>query len=271
MKKIICPTDFTSAADNAAEFAAKHARTIDAEVKLIHVELTSVMEALPVNEMVNGFQQDSEILMKKNCEKLNSTYDISCTYETELSTTSLSKVMSERSKDCDLIVMGTNGVDDVYQYFFGSNSFNVAERAHCPVLIIPENVPYSPILQVVFAWDYNKKSKISLKELGHIFELFDAEIILLHVSKKREDEVNDHFKELMEEVNSNLGDWSKLKFKRLIAEDTAERIDEYMSDTKSDVLAITHYDRGYFGNMFHGKTTKELTELASYPLLILHV
>jgi hypothetical protein len=35
--------------------------------------------------------------------------------------------------------MGTNGVDDTFQFLFGSTSFNVARYADCPVLLIPES------------------------------------------------------------------------------------------------------------------------------------
>ena len=48
----------------------------------------------------------------------------------------------------------------------------------------------------------------------------------------------------------------------------AGKIDEYMNDSKADLLAITFYDRGALRNIFHGTITKELSKRAGYPLLI---
>ena len=37
----------------------------------------------------------------------------------------------------DLIVMGTNGADNMSDYFLGTTAENVIKSANCPVLVIP--------------------------------------------------------------------------------------------------------------------------------------
>jgi len=37
----------------------------------------------------------------------------------------------------DLIVMGTNGTDQISDYFLGTTASNVIKSANCPVLVVP--------------------------------------------------------------------------------------------------------------------------------------
>ena len=39
--------------------------------------------------------------------------------------------------NADLIVMGTNGTDQISDYFLGTTASNVIKSANCPVLVIP--------------------------------------------------------------------------------------------------------------------------------------
>ena len=49
MKTIICPTDFSSPAINAIEYAAKFAPSIHVELKIVNVQL-----AIPVGVLESG-------------------------------------------------------------------------------------------------------------------------------------------------------------------------------------------------------------------------
>ena len=52
-------------------------------------------------------------------------------------TDSIEVAVGSMSTDYDLIVMGTNGADNLYQHVFGVNTHHVLGLTRCPVLMIP--------------------------------------------------------------------------------------------------------------------------------------
>ncbi len=274
IKKIICPTDFSSTANNAVEYAAKLAQKLNAELEILHVQLLSAANPISSGlEALESTVSTSEVL-KKMCIDIKQTFNICCNHNIETTSKTLEKVIRGKSAENNLIVMGTNGIDDLYQYFFGTNTHHVIEKSKCPVLVVPEGVRYSAIKNIVFAWDYSRDSKAFLFQLKDILGIYDPKIIFLHLSKQKTVIGDDVFRAAKEDIRSYLGERENITFDRIYSEDTenfADRIDEYMDDSKADVLAITFYDRGALRNIFHGTITKGLSEIARYPLLVLHV
>lgn len=274
MKKIICPTDFSPTANNAIEYGAKLAQIMKAKMEILHVQLLSA--ALPIISGLEAIQSISEItdVLQKMCDEVSHTFNIRCDYSLETTIKTLEKTISEKVEEHNLIVMGTNGKDDEYQHIFGTNSYEVVKKSKSPVLIIPEGVKYRTIKKVVFAWDYSNDNKVSLFQLKNLFKELNPEIIFLHISKEKTPISDDVFRVFKEQIYSYLGEKEDITFERIFADDpeTFPRlIDNYMIESRSNLLAITYYDRGLLRNIFHGTVTKSLSEIASYPLLTMHV
>ena len=139
MKKILCPTDFSEAADQAIAYAAKLSKKIGAELTLLNVQ--SVF-SLPPSEVIKGKFLATEPLsdrLEEQSYKVMDTFKIQCHSEVEPSNRGLGKTIAQRAKDFDLIVMGTNGADDYYQFFLGTNSYQVIRTSAVPVLLIPRD------------------------------------------------------------------------------------------------------------------------------------
>lgn len=274
MKKIICPTDFSPAANNATEYAAKLAKDINAELQLLNIQELSMVEPIISGIRAGDGVKSAVERLEQISVDIKHTFNISCNYIVDVSDKIIEKAITSHSKEDSLLVMGTNGVDDIYQYFFGTNTYHVIKKAACPVLVIPEGVVYKPIKKSVFAWDYSKANKAAFTQLKSLLGIFTPEVIFLHISRQKSVVSDDVFRALEEDVSSSLGESVNISFDRVYSEDTEifpDRIDEYMADSKADLLAITFYDRGILKNMFHGMITKKLSEAAIYPLLVLHV
>jgi nucleotide-binding universal stress UspA family protein len=120
MKKILCPCDFSVAALQGIEYAAEIAKRINAEIAICHVQPSVWPEAVFLEPVVEESIESAEAKMLLIAGEIEQNFGI-------------------KTSIMNLIIMGTNGVDDAFQYLFGSTSFNVARYADCPVLLIPES------------------------------------------------------------------------------------------------------------------------------------
>ena len=272
-KKIICPTDFTSTANNAVEYAAKLAQKMGAELELFHAQLIYATDTVSPVIASQNMLKLSETL-KRTATEVSKTFNIICNSSVESSDEELEQAISDHSSEDTIIVMGTNGADDVFEFIFGTNSYHVIKKTKCPVLLIPEGVQYKEIKKMVFAWDYTKNNKLSFLQVKDFIRAFSPEIVFLHVGQSNSTANIDVFETLKSEMMSYLGDLEKVSFARIYLdtpETYSERIDNYIENSNSDLLAVTFYERGFFGNLFHGGIVKGLTEIAGYPLLALHM
>src|SRR5688572_5257943 len=103
MKKILCPTDFSSAAHNATAYAAKLAQVTGATLVLLHVQ--SIFDFAP-NELVgdgdDGVQSFMEALEEQSLQ-VGRSFKISCYAEVEKASGSLGKAIAEKGSEYDLI------------------------------------------------------------------------------------------------------------------------------------------------------------------------
>ena len=139
MKKFLCPVDFTEVAFHGIEYAARVASFVGASVTLCHVQPTIWPEAV----FLEGEVEESEhaILEKLNAisQETAQSFGIPCTFMMNRTTDTVEGSIAGLSGAFDLVVMGTNGTEDFFEFIFGSHSFNVSRLAQCPVLVVPEN------------------------------------------------------------------------------------------------------------------------------------
>lgn len=269
MNNILVTTDFSFAANNAIEYAANFAQRNKSKLTLVNFQLSE-----PVEEHAGcRYIRETPEMLKEMSETIHRNYSIPCDYIVEQTNKTLGKAIQALSSDADLIIMGTNGVDDIYQYIFGSTTYQVTKRSTCPVLIIPENVTFKPIEKVVFAWDYTYNSKVAFSQFNNLLKKDQPEITFLHISHKDTAVSDEVFQALKDSVSSQFPENRILKFVRVFSKDSEnfpEKIVEYAVLVEADLLVTTHYERGV-RNIFHGAMTRKLSELINCPQLVLHV
>lgn len=273
INKIICPTDFSSVANNAIEYAANIARELNTEMELLHVKSTGVIDFFNSDDLEENNKIISDKLTKI-CSEIYQTYTVKSNFSVEVSLKRLEKVICGKSLENNLIVMGTNGTDNLHQYLFGTNTYKVVKNSKCPVLMIPESVTYKKINKIVFAWDYSNDNRISFLQLRDIIKIYNPEIIFLHVSKHKTAISDDMYLVLKDEMFSYFGRKDTITFSRIYLDDAdsiAQKINGYMMDSNADLLAVTVYEGGILQRILHGNIVKYLSETAIYPLLALHV
>jgi nucleotide-binding universal stress UspA family protein len=268
MKKILCPTDFSETADQAIAYAAKLCKKVNAELTLLNVQ--SVF-SLPPDEVIKGKFLATEPVRAKlddQCYQVMKVFKITCLSEVEPSNRKLSDIIANKGKDFDLIVMGTNGADDYYQFFFGTNSYQVIRKSSVPVMLIPQGCGYEDISNIVFAFDYEGQQKLPMVQLSKWAELLGAKVTVMQVKDHYELDVELHSKEIAQKAKGHQS--IDVEFDTIYSNEVISSINSYVLRTDADALALCSINATIFQNLFHKSVVKTLSAVASYPIFVFH-
>lgn len=271
MKKILCPTDFSDAAHNAIAYAAKFAQVTGAELVLFNVQ--SLFDVVP-GRLLSSHYDPIEIIrgdLEAQALEVAQQFKISCYSEVQVSGTALSTVISRKAKDFNLIIMGSNGPDDLYQFFAGSNAYNVIRKSEIPILIIPDAVNYSPIENMVYAFDYLEEGTPPLAQLISLLTPFHARLHILQVLEWYTSEQEEELQQQESLIRYVIPDGLQVVFDSVHSGDIGEGIQNYMNKHSSDVLALSTRDYSFIQRLFHHSITKEVSGMADYPVFVFHL
>ena len=274
IKKILCPTDFSAASMNATEFAAKLAQQTGSILTLLNVQKIHISDgvslfAMAERESVREAKISSDSL-KEMCDDINKSFKISCNHEVIPSISAFENVVAEESDKYNLIVVGTNGSDSMYQFYFGSHSFRIAKKTVCPVLVVPETCNYKGISNIVFASDYKPGEDFSLHQLTGIAEAFGSNIRILHVNQKDNEESKNDFDSFCNIIKMEFKENEKITFVRIINEKIIDAIKDEIKKSDVDLIVVNMKEHGYLYRVFHKDLIENLTSVAETPVLIYH-
>lgn len=145
IEKILLPTDFSTHSLKAFNWASELARNFTAEVVLLHVFDTRVVENIyhihqhsperareELQQVAEG--RIADLVGGKDAQDLA----ISAVYAEGIPPVEVKRVAEEIG--ADLIVMGSHGSTGLSQLLYGSTAEGVARGAPCPVLTINPDV-----------------------------------------------------------------------------------------------------------------------------------
>jgi nucleotide-binding universal stress UspA family protein len=271
MLKILCPTDFSAPAINAMGYAAKFAQATQAELILLNIQ--SIFELTP-SELVRGKGLTLAAIteqLESQCKEISRTFKISCYPEVELSGRKLASVIDEKSDSVDLLLMGTNGVSDYYEFFTGSDTYKVIKGTSTPVLLIPTECGYSPITNIVYSIDLQKGENFPLRELINWAKLLKSKINVLQVVQGHySQEIEAELKRSQLEIKDFYSDEVPIQFDIIWSTEIASSIHSYMVRTESDALALCTKNHGFIEGLFHKSVTKVISAIARYPVFVFH-
>ena len=271
MKNILCPTDFSDAAHGAIAYAAKLAQATDGELTLLHVH--SIFDLAPAGIIRGGQMTTAEIAerLEAQSREVSKTFRISCYAELESSFSKLSSVIRDKGKDYDLIVMGSDGPDDLYQFFSGSNTYNASTKSDVPVLVIPTGHVYTEIKTIVYAFDYLKERKLPLTRLIPWMKVLKCELTVLQVMEEAySEEAEDDLRELQFILRNMSGDHFNCKYDTIRSSDIAQGINSYILRNQPDALALCSIHRNLVEKIFHKSIIKKISAVCSYPVFVFH-
>lgn len=271
MKNILLPTDFSSNARNALKYALQFFGSGN------HFILLNTWQApyTPPEVLISV----EDILMKASKQGLDNELNTvkamqiadSNTFETVSQFGNLVDILNAvaREKKADYVVMGTQGASGLREALLGSNSAAAAKSINCPLLMVPSNIEFKNLQNIVFAADYKHIEKQdSLATLAALAKTTDAEITILNVlDKGKITDVNQGYEGLKID---HLFNGIKHAYSFIENEDKAAGIDEYLHTNNPDLLVMIERKTGFFKSIFHRSITKQMAFHTHVPMLVLH-
>ena len=140
IKKILLPFDNSVHSINAAHYALNLAQQMEAQVSIVHCYEWEAS----IIEVPSPLLKDIESTSKKRAEDILTTAreifnDRGVEYTAEAIYGSPARVLLEhsKSKEYDLIIMGSHGHSNISGLFLGSVTHKVLNTIYCPVLVVP--------------------------------------------------------------------------------------------------------------------------------------
>ncbi len=277
MKKIIVPTDFSSTSMEGLFFAMHIAAKMKAEVEVIHVYSGTISPGQPI--VVNATSAYHDTVLKQMNEFISEALDIEqiATLNVALKGKAvvgfpeIELIEESSNPDTELIIMSTTGSHGISGKIFGTVSTLLARKARCPVLLIPKEVAYQKINDIMFASVFFNLNETLLDNIKKYAQIFDAKIHCVHVQEKGEDARK--MDKAVIKLKSYCGQNNSQKFSIKILESSRginETLQEYVEDHKIGMTVMVAPKRSFIDAVFHRSTTKAMAFSSTVPLLVFH-
>jgi nucleotide-binding universal stress UspA family protein len=272
--KILCPTDFSECSLNAIEYAAKLGEQYQADLILFHVPDKEDYQKLSVGDMMNG---DQFAFIHKKLDNLVETVSEesltkglqSCkgvVKEGKAIATILAHAVEIQA---DLIVMGTEGINEFKQNYVGTRSSNVVVKAEVDVLIIPRRVHFKIPRKLVYATDYLEEDKIAIQKVVEMARFFGSEIDIVHVSS-RERTIDKALHLTMVQEMEPFIKYDKVNFVlKSYRDEPGLGLENYLITAKGDVLIMLSKKKTWFEQIFTKNLSRKMSYFINKPLLVL--
>ena len=277
IKNILVPTDFSVTARNAYAYAKLLAQSLDAHITVVHINeyfipvseiavaplseheddrLAEAMETF-ISDDIRGESGDTSILVKNNVKSKILRGDPVSRLE-------------ELSKTADLIVMGTTGLQDFMSKIIGSTSLEVANKAHCPVILVPRDARWKPIDKIMYASNYDSTTPKMVREITDFAVMINAAIHFVHIEEFTDNDekvTNIIWDELFSTSDPSLA----FEIHTIYGEDRIKELKEYSEKNKINLMAFVSKHRNFWQNLMHNSVTQDIAISTTTPMLIMHL
>lgn len=267
MKKIIVPTDFSKAAEAAANYGAWLAQKLSAKMELVHVLETNTSENSLHNwktleaQMVASAKEGAVRLIESIRNPVEIIYKC-------LKGSPFENVISEyaTSSKADMVVIGSRGASGLKKVFFGSNAARLVDTCPVPVVVVPSEFKFDGISKIAYATDMVHLDE-EIKTIARLARPFGAEIVILHIT---DEDATKRDRSSLKEILVRMADYNKIQFKVIGKDDVVGGIDEVVSTMKPDMLAMFTHQRDITDKILGRGVTRQLAFQNKLPLMVIN-
>lgn len=270
MKKILVPTDFSTCAYKAVDFAVQSAKYLSAEVTLLHSfekpgNVYTDYKGL-LSEMHQRLGEDKRIIEETEGVKVN----------TYVAVTPLSDAVKTAVTELgiDLVVMGTLGATGLREKLWGSKTAALIGNMSVPVMVIPFEYEWRKPGNILLATNHFEKQASVLDSLFEMSNLFNARLNVAVMTDVDDDgaavymEHNRALPRYEEFLKEHYNDPS-LTTEHLYGKELETALQECIDREKTDILVMITYHKGFWKRIFFPSMTKRMSYHTNIPLLAL--
>ena len=256
IKKILVPTDFSSAAESAVSYANNFADGDNSiEITLLYIS------ELPLEE---EDKNALEVKLQETKDELLPALKSSC--QCIIKSGSLTETILGVQKEigADLIVMGTKGSDEREELAISKTSDLVLE-ADCSVLVVPQGTNTFAVKNIALALGKNEiDDSFALGTLHDVARKFGAKVHILTIN-------NEEGEMITEDKNESILEYylETLHYHHAFPKNTdiEKGILDYVTNKDIDMLAILPRNHAKKSKPSEGRLTRLLTLHTEVPLL----
>lgn len=289
--RIVVATDFSAAAEQAVQRAARIAQAQQAELHLIHV--VRPLDLYPgltwgpdeLGQHDEALRHSEQSLLEEQAAVLGDAFGIRVQAATLLGRVHNEIAAYAKEVAADLVVSGARGENSLLDLVLGSTASRLLRVATCPVLIVrkPAAEPYGKVLAAV---DF---SPVSAQVLAQALEIAgDAQVDVVHVlgseverrlrkAKLAGVDVADWLERQRSEAGRHLDTLlsalggGRTVGRRLLPGLASAVICQEIEDTEADLVVLGRH--GYGGGLqdwMLGSVSKDVALAASCDVLLIH-
>jgi nucleotide-binding universal stress UspA family protein len=270
--KILIPTDFSSCAKEATEYAVEFALKNNAEIILLNVYEMKISNSGFFIDFEDSMKSISLNNLKEEVVRIHDKFkaSINLSINIEQGTGSLTQIINEfDSNRFDLVVMGTKkGISGIDEVLLGSETARVIGETNIPVFVIPRGINFEKIDNILFALDLGEE--VSREEVS-IIGGFCAEEKRIHLFHSYDDvfgiDIEQEHQLKKKFMNYFPGSiiYLDLKFNK----DKLNAIEEIVKDVKPGAVVVRSKHMKMLQSLFHKSVTEHLSIHINKPLLVL--
>lgn len=272
MKNILVPIDFSIQAKYAAKVATEIAKLTNSKIFLLHMlELpTGIVDPSSFGNSNNT--PTTLLFLKRAHEKFEKFKKLPFFDGLEVEDSvqfhkAYDGIIDESKKQhVDLIIMGSRGTSGLEEMLVGSNTEKVVRNSDVPVLVIKQDVDHFKIENIVFASNFDQKSKVAFQKILNFASLFNARLHLLKINTIHNFETtltsSDAIRNFINDFN--LGDYT-LNIYNDVSVETG--ILNFANVIDADVILLNTSGRRGLAHLFTGSIGEDLTNHAKLPVI----
>lgn len=276
MKKILIPTDFSEAANNALEAAIQIAKKSDQDLSLILMNVVDLDRYFTTNEEGEYVDARTDEKYKQHLihtagEKLGeliAQYQLSNAVA-KVETGDVIEVINDHveNQGVDMIVIGAHTTSVYQEMLFSSTTDRVIRTVLCPVLTVRGKVNQLKADNIVFATNFSEAHERVFSQIKEIQRLFGSTIHLVYINTPSEFYNSRRIHSMKDDF---LAKYPFENYTFSIYDDfTVETgIAHFLEDSGADMLALasTHFNN-YLDYTTSVHTTDVLTDEVQKPVI----
>jgi nucleotide-binding universal stress UspA family protein len=283
MNKIIVPTDFSPTAAAALRYGYFLAEATGYDLEVIHVhdgyghvESSRVkkggMEArMAAQRSVDEFIRFTLPAVADTSQPEKNEVNISSREVIGSPTSTL--LASSQEEDTCLIVMGGVGSGNVSAVtpFFGSVAQTIAEKAECPVLLIPKDYSEPVLKQASISFDVVAGLRETSKKFDFLRTALTPSMRLVHVRDFSEKVESRKEIDLMEDILNTGFPGYPVELDLLDPGVTALQLLEYANEKNIDLLVMGHRKRSLLKRLLFNSEIAKVLAHGGAPMLVIPI
>ncbi|HET9570075.1 MAG TPA: universal stress protein [Bacteroidales bacterium] len=287
-RTILVPVDFSEYTLKAARLAFSIAKSLDANIVLLHTYYSPFYSGgMPISDAFAFDEHSDEAmrsLMQKNEEEMNNVVkqlriemasgllpDVQMVTKFREGVPEEQILLYAKKHKPLLLIMGTKGANSSGSDLLGSVTAEVIDRAPVPVFAFPEQTPFDRfegIRTVGFLTRFDQRDLVVFNVMMKLLNSLKIKVYFIHISENEDpwDEVQlngvkEYFKHQYPELQTS---YVLLGNKKIV-----ENLNEFIQERNIDILTVASQKRNLFARLFNPGIAHKMVFHGNTPLLVI--